>query len=314
MTGQTADDKHGLEDVKIEDEETCLSVHLSAPHIMMDAAGIQLRGVVVEVKRHEDREKMEEEIRHALARAREEQSRLEETAQQRFAAAMRHYAEKEKELKEMEMEMETDSKAQDGKQEEEAETETEKEGEQKEKDEKEEKDEKKEREEKDEREAKVKAIRQEMEKAAAAARKAVRDRMDFERTEGLEDENEYILRRVLDGKGTAYEICSEEDMQRMLVLAMEHHMATRGVDYAAVRRREKEGQLTDADRAVIQWAEDNARKAHWPRNALYAARKIDAERDAERGAEKGTERGTRREKEEGERDERKEREEEGKGE
>ena len=211
------------------------------------------------MKRHEDREKMEEEIRHALARAREEQSRLEETAQQRFAAAMRLYAEKEMELVKLEKKGEgSEDKKQEGEQE-------------KENDE--------------ERREKVKAIKQEMEQAAAAARKAVRDRMDFERTEGLEEENEYILRRVLGGKGTAYEICSEEDMRRMLVLAMEHHLATRGVDHAAVRRREKDGQLTDADRAVIEWAEDNSRKAHWPRNALYAARRIDAERDEERKKE-----------------------------
>ena len=221
---------------------------------MQDEVRVQLRGVVAAVRRHEDPDEMEKEVQGVLKTVLEAQERLEETAQARFAAAMQAHAHHQKQQEEAKKRIEQ------------AESEEREKGENKE-------DEKKKAQEQ------LEKAREEEEKAKVALRKAVENRMDFERTEGLAEENEYILRRVLSGKRTVYEETTEDEMKEMQERALAHHLAKRGVDYMAVKRRLREGTATDADRAVEEWTRDNRRKAHWPRNALHAVKEMDAERD-----------------------------------
>lgn len=238
---------------------------------MKDEVRVQLRGVVAAVRRHEDPDEMEKEVQGVLRTVLEAQAKLEETAQARFAAAMQAHAHYQKQAEEAQKRIEQ------------AESENK---EEKEDSEKSEDREKKEDERKKAQEELEKA-QEEMEKAKAALRKAVENRMDFERTEGLEEENEYILRRVLSGRRTVYEETTEEEMREMQERALTHHLAKRGVDYRAVKRRLEDGTATDADRAVEEWTKDNRRKAHWPRNALHAVMEMDAEREEREEREEG---------------------------
>ena len=231
---------------------------------MQDEVRVQLRGVIAGVRRYEDPEEMEKEVQGVLKTVLEAQLKLEETAQARFAAAMQAHAHHQKQVEEAKKRMEKAERERKVVERKKAEEEMEKEEE-------------------------------EVEKAKAAVRKAVENRMDFERTEGLDEENEYILRRVLAGKRTAYEETTEKDMEEMQQRALAHHLAKRGVDYKAVKMRLREGTATDADRAVEEWVRDNRRKAHWPRNALHAVMEMDAERD-ERDERKEEIRETREEK------------------
>lgn len=222
------------------------------PHIqpqMQDEVRVQLRGVVAAVRRHEDPEEMEKEVKGVLRTVLDAQVKLEETAQARFAAAMQAHAHYQKQAEDAKKRMEQAEREENEDERKKAEEEQEK-------------------------------AKEEAEKAKAAVRKAVENRMDFERTDGLEEENEYILRRVLSGKRTAYEETTEEEMEEMQQRALAHHLAKRGVNYNAVMQRLREGTATDADRAVEEWAKDNRRKAHWPRNALHAVMEMDAEREA----------------------------------
>lgn len=245
---------------------------------MQEEVRVHLRGVVAAVRRHEDPEEMEKEVQGVLRTALEAQARLEETAQARFAAAMQAQAHHQK-------------AAEDAK----------KRIEQAEKESKENKEDSEDRESKEEERKKaqeeLEKANEEAEKARAALRIAVENRMDFERTEGLEEENEYILRRVLSGRRTIYEETTEEEMREMQERALAHHLAKRGVDYVAVKRRLRDGTATDADRAVEEWTRDNRRKAHWPRNALHAVMEMDAERDKREHDEKERREGERDEKE-----------------
>lgn len=218
---------------------------------MQEEVKVHLRGVVAAVRRHEDPEEMEKEVQGVLRTALEAQARLEETAQARFAAAMQAQAHHQKAAEDAKRRIE-----------------------QAEKESKESKEE-----ERKKAQEELEKANEEAEKARAALRIAVENRMDFERTEGLEEENEYILRRVLSGRRTIYEETTEEEMAEMQERALAHHLAKRGVDYVAVKRRLREGTATDADRAVEEWTKDNRRKAHWPRNALHAVMEMDAERD-----------------------------------
>lgn len=231
-------------------EVSPMQPHLQ-PHMqpqMQDEVRVQLRGVIAAVRRHEDPDEMEKEVKGVLRTVLEAQVKLEETAQARFATAMQAHIHHQKQAEDARKRME---KAESEKKE----------------------DERKKAEEE------LEKAKEEAEKAKAAVRKAVENRMDFERTEGLEEENEYILRRVLAGKRTAYEETTEEEMEEMQERALAHHLAKRGVDYSAVKRRVRDGTATDADRAVEEWVRDNRRKAHWPRNALHAVMEMDAERD-----------------------------------
>lgn len=216
---------------------------------MQDEVRVQLRGVVAAVRRHEDPGEMEKEVQGVLRTVLETQAKLEETAQARFAAAMQAHAHHQKQAEDAKKRIEQAEREKKDDERKKAEEEHEK-------------------------------AKEEAEKAAAAVRKAVENRMDFERTEGLAEENEYILRRVLAGKRTAYEETTEDEMLEMQERALAHHLAKRGVDYRAAKRRLREGTATDADRAVEEWASDNRRKAHWPRNALHAVMEMDAETDA----------------------------------
>lgn len=248
---------------------------------------VQLRGVVAAVRRHEDPDEMEKEVQGVLRTVLEAQMRLEETAQARFAAAMQAHAHHQKAAEDAQRRIEQAEK------------------EEKEENSKNSEEEKKREDERKKAQEELEKAREEEEKAKAALRKAVENRMDFERTEGLEEENEYILRRVLSGRRTVYEETTEDEMVEMQERALAHHLAKRGVDYAAVKRRLREGTATDADRAVEEWTRDNRRKAHWPRNALHAVREMDAERD-ERDRRQESEKSETNEKEEkGEREQEK---------
>lgn len=227
---------------------------------MQDEVRVQLRGVVAAVRRHEDPDEMEKEVQGVLRTVLEAQERLEETAQARFAAAMQAHAHHQKQQEEAKKRIEQAEKE-------------ERESSENSEDEKKREDERKKAQEQ------LEKAREEAEKAKAALRKAVENRMDFERTEGLAEENEYILRRVLGGRRTVYEETTEDEMKEMQERALAHHLAKRGVDYKAVKRRLEEGTATDADKAVEEWTKDNRRKAHWPRNALHAVKEMDAERD-----------------------------------
>ena len=232
---------------------------------MQDEVRVQLRGVVAAVRRREDPEEMEKEVQGVLRTVREAQVKLEETAQARFAAAMQAHARHQKQAEDARKRME-----------------------QAERDEKD--DERKKAEEEHEK------AEEEAEKAAAEMRTAVENRMDFERTDGLEEENEYILRRVLAGKRTAYEETTDDEMKEMQERALAHHLAKRGVVYNAVKLRLRDGTATGADRAVEEWARDNRRKAHWPRNALHAVMEMDAERDERDARQEREERQERRDR------------------
>lgn len=249
---------------------------------MQDEVRVQLRGVIAAVRRHDNPEEMEKEVQGVLRTVLDAQEKLEETAQARFAAAMQAHAYHQGQAEQAKKRMEQAEKDREEEREEERDKERE--------------EEKKERERAKE---EFEKANEEMEKARAAARKAVENRMDFERTEGLAEENEYILRRVLAGKRTVYEETTEEEMREMQERALAHHLAKRGVDYRAVKRRLQEGTATDADRAVEEWTRDNRRKAHWPRNALQAVMEMDAERDKrdETRKEKGETRNERDERE-----------------
>lgn len=213
---------------------------------MQDEVRVQLRGVVAAVRRHEDPDEMEKEVQGVLRTVLEAQEKLEETAQARFAAAMQAHAHHQKAAEEAQRRIEQAESEED---------------------------------EKKKAQEQLEKAREEVEKAKVALRKAVENRMDFERTEGLAEENEYILRRVLSGRRTVYEETTEDEMKEMQERALAYHLAKRGVDYMAVKRRLQDGTATDADRAVEEWTKDNRRKAHWPRNALHAVREMDAERD-----------------------------------
>lgn len=237
---------------------------------MQDEVRVQLRGVVAAVRRHEDPDEMEKEVQGVLRTVLEAQERLEETAQARFAAAMQAHAHHQKQQEEAKKRIEQAEKE-------------ERESSENSEDEKKREDERKKAQEQ------LEKAREEAEKAKVALRKAVENRMDFERTEGLAEENEYILRRVLSGRRTVYEETTEDEMKEMQERALAHHLAKRGVDYMAVKRRLNDGTATDADKAVEEWTRDNRRKAHWPRNALHAVREMDAERDERDERNKGQE-------------------------
>lgn len=261
---------------------------------------VSLRGLTIEVPHSTTQEEIEEHTRRVAAAAGVLQRRIEEELPARFAEAVaRHEAaveaakrvreEMRRRKEEVSLKAHEDEKDGEGREERGDEKQDEKEHtEMKDEAEKGERgettgekcrdgEEKQGEKERDEKESEIET-REEIETRAAIDR-ILALKMDFDDTAGLDEENEYIVERVLRGKQTVYHTKDEDERKMMRRLGMQHYMMTRGVDYFEALRRKERGEETDADEAIIQMAERVDVKATRPMHALWAARILDEVRD-----------------------------------